>query len=313
MPMGSAHGAGRSRAPVIGHLALLAVQVCFGLFPIFAKLAMQHFESRAVAVWRFGFGSAALLALALARHGRGALPRRADLPRLAACALLGVAVNMVAFLEGLERSTAVNAAFLMPVIPVYTLAIAVLARQERFDPRRGAGIALALVGTLLLLFQRGHELEGGHFEGNLLLVLNTLCYASYLVLAKPLLARYPPLVLIAWVFTLSLWTIPFVHRGAPLVPQDADAASWIALAYILVFATLIAYLLNAFALSVVSASTTATYILLQPLITALAGVLVLHERVPPGTWLAAAAILGGVWLVVRVPALARTLAAPESP
>jgi drug/metabolite transporter (DMT)-like permease len=64
---------------------------------------------------------------------------------------------------------------------------------------------------------------------------------------------------------------------------------------------------------VVSASTTATYILLQPLITALAGVLVLHERVPPGTWLAAAAILGGVWLVVRVPAPGRTLAAPESP
>jgi drug/metabolite transporter (DMT)-like permease len=190
----------------------------------------------------------------------------------------------------------------MPVIPVYTLFIAVLVGQERFDPRRGAGIALALAGTAIVVFQKGPELGAEHLEGNLLFVLNTLSYALYLVLAKPLLARYPPLVLTAWVFALSLWTIPLFRADAVLVPSAASTASWLSLVYILVFATLVAYLLNAYALSVVSASTTATYILLQPLITAVAGVLILGERVEPRTWLAAAAILAGVWLVVKAPA-----------
>lgn len=304
MPMGDVT-LGRSRARgslALGHLALLGVQLCFGLFPIFGKLAMRHFDPRAVAVWRILVGSGALLALAFARHGRAALPRAGDLPRLFLCALLGVAINMVAFLEGLRRSTTVNAACLMPVIPVYTLFIAVLVGQERFDPRRGAGIALALAGTLLVVFQKGPELGPEHLEGNLLFVLNTASYALYLVLAKPLLARYSPLVVTTWVFALSLWTIPFFRGAAPLVPDGASTASWLSLGYILVFATLVAYLLNAFALSVVSASTTATYILLQPLITAVAGVLVLGESVQPRTWLAAAAILAGVWLVVKAPA-----------
>jgi drug/metabolite transporter (DMT)-like permease len=250
-------------------------------------------------VWRILVGSAVLLAVAFLRHGRAAIPRAADLPLLVVCSLLGVAINMVAFLEGLERTTAVEAGLLMPMIPVYTMAIAVAVRQEAFGLRRAAGLAVALAGAALLLLRPGQELAGGHLTGNLLIVGNTLSYALYLVASKPLLRRYPPLALIAWVFALSLWTIPIFYRGQPLMPPGAETASWLSLGYVLVFATLISYILNTFALSLVSASTTATYILLQPLITAAGGVLILGERLAPGTWQAAAAILAGVWLVVR--------------
>jgi drug/metabolite transporter (DMT)-like permease len=303
---------GRARGtPALGHLALLGVQLCFGLFPIFGKLAMRSFDPRAIVTWRIVAGSVVLLALAFLRHGRAAFPRPGDLPRLLAAALLGVPINMVLFLEGLERSTTINAACLMPAIPVYTLVIAVLVGQERFDARRAAGIGLALAGTLVLLLQKGPEFGAEHLEGNLLFVLNTASYALYLVISKPLLARYPAPVLIAWVFALSLWTIPFFHDGSALVPSAASTADWLSLGYILVFATGAAYLLNAFALSVVSASTTATYILLQPLITAAAGVLVLGERVGPRTGIAAAGILAGVWLVVKAPARRGPLAVAD--
>jgi len=284
-----------------GHLALLAVQVCFGFFPIFGKLAFDGFSPRAVAAWRFLVGGLVLGLLAWVRYGRAMIPRRADLLRLQVCSLLGVVINMVVFLEGLERSTAVNAGLLMPVIPVYTFAIAVAVGQERFSWRRGAGILLALAGTLSLLLQKGPDLSSEHLVGNLLIVVNTLSYSLFLVVGKPLLRRYPPFVVIAWVFLLSLWSIPFFARGETLVPAGAGAAPWLSLGYILVFPTLIAYLLNTFALSVVAASTTATYILLQPLIAVTAGVLLLGEAFLPGTGFAAAVILAGVWLVVRGP------------
>ena len=290
-----------ARPLVRGHLALLAVQLCFGFFPIFGKLALRDFDPRSVVVWRVVVGSLALLAVAGLRYGRRALPRRADLLRLSICSLLGVALNMVLFLEGLERTTTVNAGFLMPMIPVYTLVLAVAVGQEAFGPRRAAGLALALGGALLLLLQRGPAFSEEHLAGNLLIVANTFSYAVYLVLSKPLLARYPPLVLIAWVFALSLWTIPLFHRGEPLVPPGASSASWLSLGYVLFFATFLSYLLNTFALSLVSASTTATYILLQPLITATGGMLILGESLAPGVWLAGAAILAGVWVVVRSP------------
>ncbi len=73
---------------------------------------------------------------------------------------------------------------------------------------------------------------------------NAFSYSMYRVIAKPLAMRYPPLVLIAWVFALSTWTVPFFARDASFVPPPADCDAWLSLAYVLVFPTMLAYLLN---------------------------------------------------------------------
>ncbi len=287
------------RGVLRGHLALAAVQLCFGSFPIFGILAFEGFAPRAVAAWRFVVGALVLGAIAWWRHGRGMLPRRADLLRLQVCAFLGVGLNMVLFLEGLERTTAVNTGLLMPIIPVYTLIIAVAVGQERFRWRRGIGIALALAGTSVLLLQKGPDLSRSHLVGNLLILTNCLSYSAFLVVSKPLLGRYPPLVVVAWVFLLSVWTVPLFAWNETLVPVEASRLSWISLGWVLVFPTIVSYVLNTYALSKVTASTTATYILVQPLVACTGGVIFLGESFPAGTGLAATAILFGVWLVVR--------------
>lgn len=293
-PAGAADGGARA-----GHVALVAVQICFGLFPLFAVWAYAAFEPKAIVSWRIAVGSAALMALAFLRHGRRALPRPRDLWRLQACALLGVVFNQVLFLEGLRRSTAANAGLLMPLIPVFTYSIAMAVRQERFSAGRALGIVVAFAGTAQLFLPRGPELDGSHAFGNLLIAINVLSYSCFLVLSRPLLKRYPTLVVIGWVYLLGLWTVPLYAHDAQLAPAGATRAAWLSLGYILVFPTVLAYLLNTFALSRVSASTTAVYTLLQPLIAVASGVLLLGERLAPATLLAGALIVAGFWLVVR--------------
>ena len=295
----------RLRGERRGKLALVFVQLFFGLFPLFGKLAMADFAPLAVAGWRVLVGAAALMTIAVAVHGRRALPAARDLPRLQLCALLGVVINMVLFLEGLERSTAVNAGLLVSTIPVFTFTIAVLVRQERFDRARGAGIALAFVGVATLFFQRGPEFTSDTLIGNSMMAVNALCYSIFLVVSRPLLVRYPPLVVIAWVFVLSLWAVPVFTRGVDFVPDTVGTRAWLSLGYVLVFPTVLAYLLNTYALSKVSASTTAVFIFLQPIIAGTSGVLVLGERLLPITLVSAATILVGVWLVARRRAPAR--------
>ncbi len=288
-----------SRGELQGKLALVLVQVFFGLFPVFGKLAMREFSPLAVAGWRIVVGAAALLAVALALHGRRALPRGADLPRLYACAFLGVVLNMVLFLEGLQRSTAVNSGLVIATIPVFTFAIAVAVRQERFDVVRGAGILLAFAGIVLLFLARGPEFTPRTRVGNALMAVNCLFYSVFLVAVRPLLRRYPALVVIAWVFVLSAWTVPLFAGHEAWAPSGVSTQGWLSLVYVLVFPTVLAYLLNTYALSKVSASTTAVFIFLQLLIVVASGVLALGEAVPPATLLAAATTLAGVWLVVR--------------
>jgi drug/metabolite transporter (DMT)-like permease len=307
----SADERGRRRQ---GVAALLAVQLFFGLFPLFGKVAFGNFTAKSVGAWRIAVGGVVLGALAAALHGRRFLPERGDLPRLFLCGLLGIVLNMVLFLEGLQRSTAINVALLLPLIPVFTLLVAISVRQERFDLPRAIGMAVAFCGAGLVLFERGGRIGSDHVMGNLLVVANELCYAIYFVLLRPLLAKYPPLVLTAWVFLLSAWSIPLlIGEAAPFVPAEVSGDAWWAIGYIVVFPTLFTYLLNSFALTRVSASTAASFIFIQPMITVVGALLWLDEGLPQHFALATLLTFGGVWLVARRPAVRPLAPAPQRP
>lgn len=302
-----AHGEGAA------HAALVAVQVFFALFPVFGKLAFQHgvYTPLAVGVARILFGALSLSVLALALHGRRALPPRHEWRRIALLAVLGVAANMTLYLEGLKRSTAGNATLMICLIPVFTFTIAGVLGHERFGARRIGGLALALAGAAVLV--AGHaELGVEHVAGNLLIAGNCAGYAAYLVLVRSMARRHPPLAVIAWMFVFSLPWVPLMlwrdhaARGAAefalrevLWPATASTKALLSLGFILVFPTTLAYLFNVFALSRVRASTTAVYIYGQPFGTALAAWWMLDEHVTPLMALSAALLFPGIWLATR--------------
>ena len=288
---------------VAAHFALAGAQVAFALFPVFGIMVFQPggLSPLAVGAWRLTAGAVIICSLALAVHGRTAVPARADLPRFFIAACLGVGLNQGLYLEGLARSTPINAVLVMCLIPVFTVTLAVLAGVEVFSVTRLAGVVIALAGTLPLLLDHGSFTLGRYGLGNLLMVGNTLSYSGYLIVSKPLLRRYPPLVVIAWAYAMSLLFVPWFAWGERLAPQAGHAAVWWALAYIIVFPTVLAYLFNMFALARVPASTTAIYIYAQPLMTGVASWMAFGETPTIAMLIAAPALFGGIWLVSRRP------------
>jgi len=95
--------------------------------------------------------------------------------------------------------------------------------------------------------------------------------------------------------------------SAVLFPPLATVHAWRALAFILVFPTAVAYLLNTLALARLRASTTAVYVYLQPVITGLFGWWMLDEQPTPALFASAAVIFAGIWLVARAPRARRAL------
>ena len=111
--------------------------------------------------------------------------------------------------------------------------------------------------------------------------------------------RYPPLVVLAWVYALSGWTFLLLWPGsAGWVPAEVSRRSWLSMAMILALPTSLSYLLNIWALGRVSASTTAVYVFSQPLIAGVAGILAFDERPSLSMAFAALAIFLGIGLVV---------------
>jgi drug/metabolite transporter (DMT)-like permease len=236
-----------------------------------------------------------------------------DWPMIVFCALLGVVGNQMLFMHGLVRSTATNAAVLGSTIPVFTALFALALGREAVRAPRLAGIGVAMCGAVVLALARGDGPSMGseHLTGNLMILGNSACYGLYLVVVRPLALRYSPIVLIAALFMVgTILVAPFgVYAWTQAAPLDGDTLA--SLAFLILVPTWGAYSLTQIALRHAESSLVASWIYLQPVVTATGAMIFLRERPGAATGVAAAFIFGGVWLSTR--AKPRAVITPPSP
>ena len=274
------------------HLALFVVQLAFASGALVGRVAFatEGIDPTALAFVRAG---AAALAFVIADR----LTRRSDgrtLPRLPmfGLAILGVVVNQAFFLHGLKRGTATSAALLCATIPVFTAALGIFIGVERPRVRTWLGLALATVGVVTLTGVRDVSL------GNLLVTINSLSYAAYLVFVGRYIREYGALRVIAAVFVwgalvLALPGIPqLIHHAPQWSPRG-----WSMVAWFVFVPTIFAYLANAWALGRAAPSVVAAYVYLQPIIVLLLARRMLGERLDVRTIVAGATILAGLGIV----------------
>ena len=103
----------------------------------------------------------------------------------------------------------------------------------------------------------------------------------------------------SYLLILGTTVLPLFLAGGGVLPQPGHPEVWLAIAYVVLFPTVLGYLLNIFALRRLRASTTAVYVYIQPLITALAAWWVFAERPGPSMLASAAALFVGITLVSR--------------
>jgi drug/metabolite transporter (DMT)-like permease len=121
------------------------------------------------------------------------------------------------------------------------------------------------------------------------------------VISKSLFERYGALNVITWIFLVgSLVTVPVGIYSLHQENLDAISAGvWLMIVFIIIFPTVGAYYLNAWALTKVPPSTVAIYIYLQPLIAFGFAPLLLGEEFNSRTIIAALLIFAGVAVVTR--------------
>jgi drug/metabolite transporter (DMT)-like permease len=277
--------------------ALVTVQLLFATLPVAMKFGLEELHPTVFVGMRVAAGALLLFGLERLVHAHP-LPDVGDLGRLAVYAMFGVVLNMVLYVWGLDLSTAVNAALLMTMIPVFTYAIALLAGQEAFQPARALGILVALAGVVVLLDPRSFSLGDDDVLGTLLILVNTLSYAIYLVISRPILARVPPLTTISWIFAFgALVIVPLGWWQAGTQAFLVSGRSALILSYIVIGPTVTVYALNLWALKRVASSTVAVFIYLQPIAGVALAWWLLGEPVDLRTFVAGALVFAGVALV----------------
>ncbi|HKP81025.1 MAG TPA: DMT family transporter [Pyrinomonadaceae bacterium] len=288
------------RDAIAPHLALIAVQILFGTWPIFGKIVLRSMSTSSLVSCRL---TGAALAFALLQRKLTPLLKMPakDFMLLVLCSMLGVVGNQFLYVKGLSLTTVINATLLSTTIPVFALFVSILFGYDQLSVRRLIGIALAAGGVIYLINPARADLSAQTTAGNLLIVSNSLLYAIYIVISKTLLERYGALNVITWIFLVgSVVTIPV---GIYSLQQEnlgaISAGVWLLILFIIIFPTVGAYYLNAWALTKVPPSTVAIYIYLQPLIAFGFAPLLLGEKSNSRTIVAALLIFTGVAAVTK--------------
>lgn len=289
---------------------LIAVMVAsWSLNFIFGKIALRHFAPLTLASFRVELAALLMLPIyVIWRLARGSrVFHRRDFWKFAYLGILGVGVNQVCFTIGLNYTTVGHSALIVGLNPILILLLARLQGLEALTAKKVAGMAMAFVGVAALASEHGFSLHSGTLSGDLITFTGMLGLALYTVLGKRVAAEYDSVSMNAFnYFVGGIVFLPLALRQA-LGLSRAHAwglvtwGGWVALGFMVVFASVVAYLIYFWVLRYITASRLGAFGYLHPVMTTALGVTLLGEHLTVPLVGGGALVLAGVYLIESGP------------
>lgn len=283
-------------------LAAIGATSIYGLNHTIAKGVMPGYIGAYGFVMLRVIGAAALFWI-ISIFGPKEKIDKKDYLRMLICAILGMGVNMLVFFKGLSLSTPINSAVLITTTPIIVLIMSAILIKEKITRRKVLGIFIGLIGAMgLIVFGTEIRLDAPNIPfGNFLILMNSVFYGTYLILAKILISKYHPFTFMKWLFSLGiLICLPFGFQEMSeiewsLLPFDII---W-RIVFVIIGTTFCTYLFNIFALTQLKASTLSAFIYVQPILGILFAIAMGKDTLTTIKILAAAMVLFGVYLASR--------------
>lgn len=283
-------------------IALLFVtSVLWGASFVAGKIALGSMAPAAAAFWRFALGTATLVPIWLWKGGMKVLPRRArDFGGLFLLGVVGIFGYNWFFFKGLQQVEAGAAALVVTTNPALTAVVSAVLLRERLSALKTLGFVLAATGALVVL--TGGELSAllrlRTGPGSALLGLAVLSWVAYVVLGRVVMARVSPLTTTtaAFVVGLPLLAGASAAEGSLVPALHAPAAAWVALVFMGVFCSALAFLWFYEGVSLLGAARASVFIYLVPGFALITSHWVLGEKLTGAKLAGGALVLLGVVL-----------------
>jgi len=286
-----------ARVPV----ALVVTTILWASAFVGIRAGLEAYEPGQVALFRFLIASAVLAGYAVLTRMR--LPERRDLPAVFLAGLLAFAVYHVALNYGEVTVSAGSASILIATAPVFTALLAVVFLGERLRTLGWVGMGVSFLGSVLISLGEGEGLSLNARAA--LILLAALSTSLYFILQKPYLEKYGALAFTTYaIWAGTLLTLVYLP-GLLSQAQTASLSTTLAIVYLGVFPTAIAYVTYAYAFSRMAASRAASFLYVIPVMAYLMAWLWLGEVPTPLSVAGGAVTLAGVFIVNVVNVLGR--------
>ena len=287
---------------------LLCAAAIWGLAFIFQKTAMEAVGPLTFIAARGTLAAMALAPFAIAEFRRHAPASASDVGLLpagilpAACAA-GIAFFTGAALQqfGLKTATATNAGFLTALYVVLTPPLAFFLRGAMPSRAIFPAVLMSALGTWLL--------GGGAFSalssGDWLIAFCAVFWALHVILSQDGAAFGRPILFTGLQFAVVAAIAAIGAAFTETVSLAALHAAQIPILYVGLLSSALTFTILTISLRHAPASEVAVIVSTESLFAALAGALLLHERLPAIAWVGAALIMAAVLLVQLAPRAAK--------
>jgi drug/metabolite transporter (DMT)-like permease len=279
-------------------LAQLVVVMLWASTFVATKAAFAEVSPLAFLFSRFAIMvTLAFAVLLVMQRGAGRRVDRSDWRLFALAGLTGFTLYQLGFMLGLSRTSPFSSSLLIAMVPLFTVLI--LALMGEPTPVQGwVGLGVALVGVVIFLIDK-RDASSGTLLGDLLSIGAAISFASYGIITRPLVKKYPAETYTAW--SVLAGAIPLFVISLPgALQQDWQALSgmaWLTIVYLAIFPVYIAYILWNFAIARRGVAKATTFSLLVPIVAGLLSAVFLGEPFGPMKLLGAGLVLAGLVIV----------------
>lgn len=284
-----------------GHLAMLGANVCWGLMSPIVKLVLASGVMAPIIMVDFRiFGSALLFWITSLFTPREHVPAM-DKLRLFGAGMIGILLNQGCFIIGVSYTSPGEASLVTTTMPMWVMLLAWLFLKEPITIKKAGGIVLGAAGALILVLGGKGSISGGDNPalGDFIVLLAQLSYALYLTLYRNFIKKYSLVTLMKWMFlSASIVGLPATvgflkstHWGA------ISFNEWIGIAYIVVFATYIAYIFIMIGQKNLRPTIVGMYNYVQPIVASIVGIILGMDHFTFPKIVAVVLIFTGVYLV----------------
>jgi drug/metabolite transporter (DMT)-like permease len=270
---------------------------------IVGKIALREFSIPLLIWFRLILSTILLWIIFAMSSGREELGRLfREWRALAWVGLTWVVLNQLFYAAGIKYTSASHASVISALSPVWVLIFASMTGLERFSRGKILGLAVCLSGVVILTNLRPtHPGPGPSLKGDLLSLGSSLAFGIGTVLGKKLTGRFGAVAINAMSYSFGVLLV------APLGAHDLlstdltkiSSTGWLALTYMAVGSSVLAYIVYFWAMRSAGATRVAAFSYLQPPLVTLMGMAFLHEHLSGPETACGAVILAGVFLTER--------------
>lgn len=245
---------------------------------LFLKVGLGDLPPLSFAWLRLALAFAVLAIIVTMRNEWRSL-RREDLPAIAISGVLLLGINYALTFWGAQFLPSALTSVLQATSPVFGFIIGTTIGAERWSTARAVALPIGVAGVALV--SRG-QVDAGTLAGlgSGAVLGGAACAAAAYAIVKRRAVHLPPTVMVA---TQTLFALFLLMPVAVLVDGNPLTLRWtpaavVALLYLGIASSVVAFWLNYWLLKRVSATAVLSMALVQPLVAALLGALILGER-----------------------------------